>query len=107
MPTEGIDVFGIHFSFPSIKETLFPTPAKYANIDDLVAEEQDDDSKHEYEIAKVKIGDRYISGLEYPNEDTTLLYSFFSGDGKKILTPNLAARDCFSCFVSELCKSSS
>ncbi|MBQ0112315.1 MAG: hypothetical protein KBT03_04210 [Bacteroidales bacterium] len=78
IPAEGFDVFGIHFSFPSIKETLFPTPTKYANIDDLVADEHGGDTKHEYEIAKVKIGDRYISGLEYPKEDTTLLDSFFS-----------------------------
>lgn len=75
-PKEGLNFLGLKLKFPTLKEALFKQNLQYANIDDLVDEK--DETRNADNVAKVKIADKYISGLEYPDDDTTALYSFFN-----------------------------
>lgn len=89
-PKQGVNVFGTHLSFPSLSEIFFNKDTKYANIENIVAS-SDTLSNDEDNDKKVEVKKSNIVEFEYPNNNTSVLYSFFE-ELDRIKTNNLKVR---------------
>lgn len=78
-PKQGVDIGSLHLSFPSLEDIFSPKQIKYANIDNIVASSDTISSNDNH---KVTIDKKNIIEFEYPNNNQTLLYSFFESMDK-------------------------
>lgn len=89
-PRSGVNIGSIHLIFPPLDEIFFDKKPQYADITSIVVEQNISDEQ-EKKIKRVKIKADNIVNIEFPNEESTYLDSFFSSLNK-IATDNNVVR---------------